>query len=66
MEIVKFMISLHPIIREVKEAGGDFPELAVKHLRREQNGGAHKLVQLAKRTAHATAWYELMAESTVG
>jgi hypothetical protein len=48
VEIVEIMISLHPIIREDKEAGGDFPELAVKHLRREQNGVARKLAQLAK------------------
>ena len=49
--------NLHSTIREVKEAKNELPKLVVKHLRREQNGVAHKLVQLAKRTVHAAAWY---------
>jgi hypothetical protein len=38
------------------EAGDRLPAWEVTHSRRESNGVAHELAQLAKRTKHSAVW----------
>ncbi|CAO2045543.1 unnamed protein product [Urochloa humidicola] len=44
------------ILEETREAGRSLPEWKVVHTRRERNGAAHELAQLARRTKHAAVW----------
>ena len=44
------------IIDEAKGAGEGLTEWAVVHTRRESNGVAHELAQLAKRNWHSAVW----------
>ena len=43
-------------LQEVKEISRLLPEVRVQAVRREQNGAAHELAQLAKRTLHTAVW----------
>ena len=44
------------ILEEAVEAGDKLPSWDVSHSRRESNGAAHELAQLAKRTKHSAVW----------
>ncbi|OEL18161.1 hypothetical protein BAE44_0020823 [Dichanthelium oligosanthes] len=45
------------IIDACQEAGDRLQEWKVVHTRRESNGVAHELAQLAKRTKHSAVWF---------
>jgi hypothetical protein len=44
------------IIEEAREAGSGLSDWTVVHTRRESNGVAHELAQLAKRNQHSAMW----------
>ena len=47
---------LHFIIDEARKTGEELTEWTVVHTRRESNGVAHELAQLAKRNRHSVVW----------
>ena len=44
------------LMEEVLERGDKLPEWKIIHTKRERNGVAHELAQLARRTRHSVVW----------